>query len=83
MTMEEYERKFMKILRHMDFIKDEKVKIYMLLSGIPSFYKDTIQFYETKTLEEEIGKDKYFYEKNNGRLDFQKARDDNKKKKMD
>jgi hypothetical protein len=52
MTMEEYERKFMEIFRHMDFIKDEKVKIYRLLSGLPSFYKDNIQFDEPKTLEE-------------------------------
>jgi hypothetical protein len=27
MTMEEYERKLLEILRYMEFIKDEKVKI--------------------------------------------------------
>jgi hypothetical protein len=27
MTMEEYEKKFLELLRYVDFIKDEKVKI--------------------------------------------------------
>jgi hypothetical protein len=37
MTMEEYERKFLELLRYVDFIKDEKVKIHRFLSGLPSF----------------------------------------------
>jgi hypothetical protein len=42
MTMEEYERNILEILRYVDFIRDEKVEIQRLLSGLPSFYKDKI-----------------------------------------
>jgi hypothetical protein len=42
MTMDEYEKKFLEILRYVDFIMDEKVKIKTFLSGFPSFYKDKI-----------------------------------------
>jgi hypothetical protein len=62
MTMEEYERKFLEILRYMDFIKDEKVKIQKFLSGLPSFYKDKIEYDESKNLEEAMRKAKYLYE---------------------
>jgi hypothetical protein len=37
MTMKEYEKKFLELMRYVDFIKDEKVKIQMFLSGLPSF----------------------------------------------
>jgi len=53
------------------------------LSSFPSFYKEKIQFDEPRTLEEFIRKAKYFYEKNKGRLAFQKAWNDNKRGKMD
>jgi hypothetical protein len=79
MTMEEYENKFLEILRYVDFIKDEKMKIQRLLSGFPSFYKDKIQFEEPNTLEESMRKDKYLYEKNKGRPTFQKYWDDKNK----
>jgi hypothetical protein len=62
MTMDEYERRFLELLRYVGFIKDEKVKIQRFLSGIPSFYSDKIHFDEPKTLEEAIRKAKYLYE---------------------
>jgi hypothetical protein len=64
MTMDEYERKFLKLLRYVSFIRDEKVKIQRFMRALSSFYKDKIQFDEPKNLEESIRKDKYFYEKN-------------------
>jgi hypothetical protein len=42
MAMEEYENKFLELLRYLGFIKDEKVKIHRFLSGLPSFYMDEI-----------------------------------------
>jgi hypothetical protein len=42
MTMDEYERRFLELLRYVDFIKDEKVKIQIFLSGIPSIFSDKI-----------------------------------------
>jgi len=47
------------------FIKDEKVNIHMFLSGIPSFYKENIQYDESMTLTKSIRKAKYPYEQGN------------------
>jgi len=60
MTMEEYEKKLLDMLRYVDFIKDEKVKIHRSLSGFPS--KDKIQFDEPKNMNEAMRKAKYLYE---------------------
>jgi hypothetical protein len=83
MTMEEYEKKFLELVRYVGFIKDEKVKIQRFLSGIPSFYKDRIQFDEPRTLEEAIRKAKYLYEKNKGRVVVLKSWRDKKNDKVD
>jgi hypothetical protein len=40
MTMDEYDKRFFELLKHMDFIKYEKVKIQIFLSGLPSFCSD-------------------------------------------
>jgi hypothetical protein len=42
MTMEEYEKNLLGLLKYFRFINDDKVKIKRLLSGIPSFYKEKI-----------------------------------------
>lgn len=68
MTMEEYEKE--KVSRFVEvcwIYYIEKVKIQQFLSGLPSFYKDVIQFDEPKTLEKTIQKDKYLYDQNKGR----------------
>ena len=62
MTMDEYEKKFLELLMYMYFIRDKKVKVHRFLSGLPSFYKDKIQFDEVINLEEAIKKAKYLYE---------------------
>jgi hypothetical protein len=79
MEMDEYERKLLEFFRHVGFIKDEKFKIQIFMSGLPSFYNDNINFNESKTLEEAIRREKYLYEKNKGRPILQKAWDDKKK----
>ena len=61
--MEEYEKNFLGMLKHVEFIKDEKVKIQRFLSGLSSFYKEKIRYDEHKTLTETIRKAKYIYEK--------------------
>jgi hypothetical protein len=38
MTMEEYEN-FLGLMKYVGFIRDEKVKIQIFLSRLPSFYK--------------------------------------------
>jgi hypothetical protein len=67
MTMEKYEKKFLGLLKYVRFIGDEKVKIQIFLSGLPTFYKENIKYDETKTFTEAIGKDKYMYEQGQGR----------------
>ena len=71
--MEEYANKFLELLRYFRYIKDEKVKIQCFLSGLPQSYKDRIEFYEPRTLEEAIRKAKYCYEKGKRKPDYQKA----------
>jgi hypothetical protein len=63
MTMAEYEKKFLGLLKYVRFIDDEKVKIERFLSGLPAFYKEKIKYDEPKTLNEAIRKAKYLYEK--------------------
>jgi hypothetical protein len=36
MTMDEYERRFLELLRYFDFIKDDQTKIQLFLSALPS-----------------------------------------------
>ena len=67
-TMDEYENKFLELLRYVWYIRDEKVKIERFLSGLPQAYKDRIEFYEPRTLKEAIRKAKYCYEQTKGNL---------------
>ena len=53
-TMEEYANKFLELLRYVRYIRDEKVKVQRFLSGLPQSYKDRIEFYDPRTLEEAI-----------------------------
>ena len=71
--MEEYANKFLDLLRYVKYIKDEKVKIQCFLSGFPQSYKDQIEFYDPRTLEEAIRRAKYCYEKRKRKYNYQKA----------
>jgi hypothetical protein len=44
MTMDEYEKRFFELLKYVDFIKDEKVKMKRFPSGLASLYSDMIQY---------------------------------------
>jgi hypothetical protein len=79
MTMEEYEKWFFELLKYVNFIKDEKVKIQRFLSGLPSFYSDKIQYDNTKTLEEPIKRARHLYDKRKGRPVFQNTWNDKMK----
>jgi hypothetical protein len=71
------------LLKYVGFIKYEKVKVQRFLSGLPSFYKEKIQYDEPRTLTETIRKDKYLYEQGKGRESLQKYWKDKKKEKSD
>ena len=81
--MEEYANNFLELLRYVKYIKDEKVKIQRLLSELPQSYKDIIEFYEPRTLEEAIRKAKYCYEQSKGKHGYHKTWKDKKSEKYD
>ena len=80
--MEEYANKFLELLRYVRYIKYEKVKIQYFLSGLPQSYKDKIEFYEPRNLEEAIKKAKYCYEESTGKLDYHKTWKDKRNEKF-
>jgi hypothetical protein len=73
MTIDEYERRFLELLKYVSFIKDETFKIQWYLSGFPSFINDKIQYDDPKTLEETIRRAKFLYDQMKARPAFQKA----------
>jgi hypothetical protein len=54
MTIDEYERRFLELLKYVSFIKDETVKIQRYLSRLSSFISEKIQYDDPNTLEETI-----------------------------
>ena len=68
--LEEYVNKFLELLTYVRYIKDKKVKIQHFLNGLPQSYKDQIKFYEPRTLEEVIRKDKYCYEQSKRKTNY-------------
>jgi hypothetical protein len=83
MKMDQYEKRFFELVKYVDFIKDEKVKIQRFLSGLPSFYSDKIQYDNLETLEEAMRRAKHLYEQSRGRSIFQKYYKDKMKGKKD
>jgi hypothetical protein len=67
MTIDEYESRFLEMLKYVSFIKDEKVTIDRYLSLISSFMSDGIQYDDPKKMEETIRRDKFLYEKHKGK----------------
>ena len=72
MTMESYEKTLLEVLIYVDFIKEEKVNIQRFLSGLPKYYRDTIQYDRPKNLKDAIWKKKHLYEQNKSKAPYQK-----------
>jgi hypothetical protein len=79
MTIDEYERSFLELLKYVPFIKDEAVKIQRYLSGLPPSIGDKIQYDDPKTMEETIRREKCLYEQQREKPTFRKAWDDQKR----
>jgi hypothetical protein len=79
MTIHEYERRFLELIKYVSFIKDEQVKIQRYLSGLPSFISDKIHYDDPKTLEETIIRGRCLYDQHKGRPTFQMEWEDKKK----
>ena len=82
MTIDEYERRVLELVKYVSFIKDDTVKIQRYLSGFPSFIGEKIQYDDPKTLEDTIRRAKCLFDQQKVRPTFQKAWEDNKKFKM-
>jgi hypothetical protein len=83
MTIDEYERRFLELLKYVSFIKEEPIKIQRYLSGIPPFIIEKIQYDDPKTLEETMRRAKFLYDQHKGRPTFQKYWEDKKKNNME
>jgi hypothetical protein len=79
MTIDEYERRFLELLKYVSFIKDESVKIQRYLSGLPPSVGDKIQYDDPETMEETIRRVKCLYEQQREKPTFRKSWDDQKK----
>ena len=79
MTIDEYERSFLELLKYVPFIKDEAVKIQRYLSGLPPSIGDKIQYDDPKTMEETIRRAKCLYEQQGERPILRKAWNDQRK----
>ena len=62
MMINEYERRFLELLKYIAFIKDEKVKIHRYLSGLPPFISHKIQYDDPNTLDKIIRHAKCLYD---------------------
>ena len=83
MTMDEYEKIFLELLSYVHFIQEDKVKILRFLSGLPSIYKDQINYDEPLTLKECIRKEKCLYEQGKKRKYLHKSWKSNMKTKQE
>jgi hypothetical protein len=83
MSIDEYERIFLELLKCVPFIKDETINIQRCLSGFPSYIGDKIHYDDPKTMEETIRRKKCFYEQQRENPNFQKSWEDKKRFKID
>jgi hypothetical protein len=79
MTIDEYERSFLELLKYVPFIKDEALKIQRYLSGLPPSIGDKIQYDDPKTMEETIRRVKSLHEQQREKPTFRKAWDNQKR----
>ena len=66
-SMKELSRNFLSLLRYVPYIIDEKPKIQIFLSCVPTSFKYRIEFDNPKTLEEYLIKTDLCYEKSKKR----------------
>ena len=65
--MEEHVHNFLELLRYVDYIKDERVKIQCFLGSLPQNFRDRIEFVNPPTLDEAIRMEMHCYEQRKGK----------------
>jgi hypothetical protein len=83
MTIDDYERRLLELLKYVAFIKDQQVKNQRYVCGLPSIFSDKIQYDDPKKLEETIKRAKCLYDQHKRRTNFQKAWENKKKFNME
>ena len=83
MTVDEYKRSFLELLKYVPFIKDETVKIQRYLSGFPPSIGDKIQYDDPKNMEETIRRVEGLSEQQRKKFTFRKAWENKNKFQMD
>jgi hypothetical protein len=78
MTIDEYERRFLELLKYILFIKQETIKIQRYLSGFPPSINDNIKYDDPKAMEEMIRREECLYEQQKENPTFRNAWDDQK-----
>jgi hypothetical protein len=58
MSIDEYEQRFLELLKYVPFIRDETVEIQRYLSRLPPSIGDKIQYDDPKNMEETISRAK-------------------------
>ena len=48
MTNEEYTSRILELLRHVPYLREEKAKVQIFISGLPIAYRDQIEFDEPR-----------------------------------
>jgi hypothetical protein len=79
MTIDEYEQRFLELLKCVPFNKDEIVKIQRYLSGLQPCIGNNIQYDDPKTMEENIRREKCLCEQQREKPTFWNAWDEQKK----
>jgi hypothetical protein len=79
MTIDEYECRFLELLKYVLFIREETDNIQRYMSGLPSSIRDNIQYDDPNTMEETIRREKCLHEQQRENPTFWKAWDDQKK----
>jgi len=62
MTDDEYTSNLLELLRYVPYLKEERAKIQIFVSGLPVAFKDRIEFDEPRSLAEAIRNLKNCYE---------------------
>ena len=81
--MEEFVTKFVNLQRYVPYSRDEKTKVCIFITCLPSSYKEKIEFDMPKNMDEEIRKDKWCYHLLKQRLGLSKNCQSKKNEKMD
>jgi len=81
MKDDEYTSKFLELLRYVPYLKEEKAKIQIFVSGLPIVFKNRIELDEPRLLEEAIQNIKNLYEQLKHKIETKLVWRDNERNK--